>query len=67
MRETFYGFILAPKKYHPLMILKINDVTKEFQNSFKIKNFLLIHFQEENIFGIQQSHVDQKKATTLNN
>ena len=34
MRETFYGFILAPKKYHLHMFLKINDVTKEFQNSF---------------------------------
>ena len=67
MRETIYGFILAPKKYHLLMFLKINDVTKEFQNSFKIKNILLIHFQEENIFGIQQSHVDQKIATMLYN
>ena len=66
-KETFYGFILVPKKYHLYMFLKINDVIKESEYSTKIKYILLIHFHEELIFGIQQSHVDQKKATMLYN
>ena len=62
-KETFYGFILAPKKYHPYTFLKINVVTKEYPYSTKTKYILLIHSQEEHIFGIPQSHVDQKIAT----
>ena len=42
------------------MFLKINDVIEESQYSTKMKYILLIHFQEELIFGLQQSHVDQK-------
>ena len=61
--ETFYGFILAPKKYHHYMFLKINFVIKESPYSIKIKYILLTHFQDEHIFGIPQSHVDQKIAT----
>ena len=67
MKELFYGITLVPKKYHLCMFLKINDVIEESQISTKIKNILLIHFQEELIFGIQQSHVDQKIATMLFN
>ena len=63
MKETFYGFILAPKKYHRCTFLKINVVTKEYQYSTKTKYILLTHSQEEHIFGIPQSHVDQKIAT----
>ena len=36
---------------------------KESQYSIKIKYILLIHFQVGHIFGIPQSHVDQKTAT----
>ena len=67
MKETFYGITLVPKKCHLYMFLKINDVIRESQNSTKIKYILLIHFQDELIFGIQQSHVDQKIATMLYN
>ena len=50
MKETFYGFILEPKKYHHYMCLKTNVVTKESPYSTKIKYILLIHFKEEHIF-----------------
>ena len=64
MKEKYYGFILAPKKYHHYKFLKINVVTNESRYSIKIKFILSIHFHEEHIFGIPQSHVDQKTATT---
>ena len=67
MKETSYGKTLVPKKYHLCTFLKINDVTKESRYSTKIKYKLLIHSQEEHIFGINQYHVDQKIATTLYN
>ena len=67
MKKTSYSITLVPKKYHLYTFLKINDVTKESQFSTKIKYILLIHSQEEHIFGIQQYHVDQKIATTLYN
>ena len=60
MKETFYGITLVPKKYHLYTFLKKNDVIKETQYSTKIKYILLINFQEEFNFGIQQSHVEQK-------
>ena len=63
MKETYYGFILALKKYHPYMFSKINVVKKDSPDSTKIKYILSIHFQDEHIFGIPQSHVDQKTAT----
>ena len=62
-KETFYGFILAPKKNHHYMFSKINVVIKESPYSIKIKYILSIHFQDELIFGIPQSQVDQKIAT----
>ena len=64
-KETFYGITLVPKKYQLYMFLKIKDVIKESQYSTKIKYISLIHFQEELIFEIQQSHVDQKTAKML--
>ena len=67
MKEKFDGFILAPKKYHHYMFSKTNVVTKESPYSTKIRYILLIHFQDEHIFRIPQSHVDQKIATTSYN
>ena len=46
-----YCFILAPKKYHHYMFLKINVVTKESPYSTKIKYILSIQFQDEHILG----------------
>ena len=60
-------FYTCTKKYHHYMFLKTNVVTKESPYSKKIKYILLIHFQDEHIFGIPQSHVDQKIATTSYN
>ena len=62
-KETFYGFILAPKKCHHYTFLKRNAVAKESQYSTKIKYILSIHFQDEHTFGIPQFHVDLKIAT----
>ena len=45
------------------MFLETKDAIKESQYSTKIKYIILIHSPEEFIFGIQQSHVDQKIAT----
>ena len=67
MKETSFGITLEPKKYHFYTFLKINDVSKESRYSTKIKYILLIHSQEEHIFGIQQYHVDQKIASMLYN
>ena len=55
---NFLWYYTCTKKYTFYMFLKINDVIKESQYFIKIKFILLIHFQEEFIFGIQQSHVD---------
>ena len=60
-------FITCTKKYHHYMFLKIKDVTNESPYSTKIKYILLIHFQGEHIFGIPQSLVDPKIATTSYN
>ena len=67
MKETSDGITLLPKKYNLYTFLKIKDVTKESPYSTKIKYILLIHSQDEHIFGIQQYHVDQQIATTLYN
>ena len=63
MKETFFGFIPVPKKYHHYMFLKINDAIKESLSFIRIKYISLTRFQDEPIFGIPQSHVDQKIAT----
>ena len=60
-------YYTCTKKFHLYTFLKINDATKESPYSTKIKYILLIHSQDEHIFGIQQYHVDQKTATTLYN
>ena len=61
-------FYTCTKNVSPLYrFLKTNVVTKESPYSTKIKYILLINFQDEHIFGIQQSHVDQKIATTSYN
>ena len=62
-KETYYGITLVPKKYHLYMFVKTKDALKESQYSTKIKYILLIHSPAELIFGIQQSHLDLKKAT----
>ena len=67
MKKTSYGITLVPKKYHLFTFLKINDVTYESKNSTKKKYLMLIHSQDDHIFGIQQYHVDQKTATMLYN
>ena len=67
MKEIFYGITLVPKKYHLYTFLKIKDVTKESPYSTKIKYILLIHSQNDYIFGTQQYHGDQKTAATLYN
>ena len=66
-KEIFYCITLVPKKYHLYMFLKTKDAIKESQNSTKMKYILLIHSPEEFNVGIQQSHVDQKIATTQYN
>ena len=67
MKVTSNGFTLVPKKYPLYTFLKIKDVIKESPYSIKLKYILLIHSQDEQVFGIQQYHVDQKTATTLYN
>ena len=67
MKERFYGITLVPKKYHPYTFLKMKDVTKESPYPTKIKYILLIHSQDEHIFGTQQYHLDHKIATMLYN
>ena len=59
---NFLWFYTCTKKYHHSIVLKINVVIKESLYSIKIKYILLTHFQDEHIFGIPQSHVDQKIA-----
>ena len=62
--ETFYGFILVPKKYHYYIFLKINAAIKESLYFIKIRYILLIHFQDEFCFwdtavpcGSKNSHI----------
>ena len=63
-KETYYGITLVPKKYHLYKFLKTKDAIKESQYSTEIKYILKTHSPEEHVFGILQSHVDQKTATT---
>ena len=62
-KEIFYGITFVSKKYHLYMFLKTKDALRESQYSTKTKYILLIKSPAEIIFGIQQSHVDQKIAT----
>ena len=47
------------------MFLKIKDALKESEYSVKLKYIWLIHFPEVLIFGIQQSHADEKTALNV--
>ena len=40
-KEIFYGFILAPKKYHRYTFLKINVVTREYPYSTRLKHIFV--------------------------
>ena len=60
-------YYTCTKKVSSLYLLKLNDVIEESHYSTKIRYILLIHSNEELIFGIQQSHMDQKIATMLYN
>ena len=61
--DNILWFYTCTKKYHHYMFLKTNVIIKESLYSIKIKYILSIHFQDEHLFGIPQSHVDQKIAT----
>ena len=50
------------QKSHLYMFVKTINAIIKYQNSTKIKYILLIHSVADFIFGIQQSHVDQKKS-----
>ena len=56
-------FYTCTKKYHLYIFLKIKVVIKESPYSTKIKYILSTHFQDFHIFGMTQSHLDQKIAT----
>ena len=51
-------FYTCTKKTSPLYVFEDKRCYKRI--SIKIKYILLTHFQDEHIFGIPQSHVDQK-------
>ena len=56
-------FYTCTKNYHHYMFLKIKAAIKESLYFIKIRYILLTRFHDEHIFGIPQSHVDQKIAT----
>ena len=56
-------FYTCTKKVSPLYVFEDKRCYKESLYSIKIKYILSTHFQDEHIFGIPQSHVDQKIAT----
>ena len=56
-------YYTCTKKYHFYIVSEDKGCYKESQYSTKTKYILLIHSPEDFIFGIQQSHVDQKIAT----
>ena len=58
-------FYTETKKVSPLYVFedKRCSAIKESLSFIKIRYILLTHFQDEHIFGIPQSHVDQKIAT----
>ena len=62
-KEIIYGITTESKQYHFCLFSKIKDAIRESQYSPKINYFLLMHSPAENIFGIQQSNVDQKTNT----
>ena len=56
-------FYTNTKKVSPLYVFEDKRCYKRILIFNKNKYILLIHFQDEHIFGIPQSHVDQKIAT----
>ena len=65
--ETYYGIALVPKKVSPLYVFEDRRCYKRIPIFYKNKDILLIHFQADLIFGIHQSHMDQKTATMVYN
>ena len=61
--NILWFYTCTKKKNHHYIILKTNVVIKESPYSIKLKYILSTHFQDEHIFGISQSHVDQKIET----
>ena len=53
------------KKVSPLYVFEDKKCYKRISIFYKKKYILLIHSQDEHIFGTQQYHVDQKTASTL--
>ena len=56
-------FYTCNKKESPLYFFEDKQCCKRIPIFYKKKYILSIHFQDELIFGIPQSHVDQKIAT----
>ena len=55
-------FYTCTKNISPLYVFEDKRCYERIPIFYK-KNILLTHFQDEHIFGIPQSHVDQKIAT----
>ena len=61
-------YYTCTKKVSPLYVFEDERCYKRIPIFYKnIKYILLIHSQDEHIFGTQQYHVDQKTVTTLYN
>ena len=56
-------FYTCTKKVSPLYVFEVKRCSKRIPIFYKNKVHFLIHFQDEHIFGVPQSHVDQKTAT----
>ena len=61
---NFLLFYTCTQKVSPLYVFEDKRCYKRIPIFYKIKYILLIHFQDEHIFRIPQSHVVQKTATT---
>ena len=62
-KEIFLWCYSRTKKVSPLYVFEHKRCYKRIRIFYKKKYILLIHSPEELIFGIQQSHMDQKIAT----
>ena len=60
-------YYTCTKKVSPLYVFEDKRCYRRIPKFYKKKYILWIHFHKELIFGIQQSHVDQKIATMLYN
>ena len=61
MKEIWY--YTCAKKVSPFYVFEDKKCYKRTPIFFLKKYILMTHSQEELIFGMQPSHVDQKKAT----